>query len=157
MARIFRSREVSMKQKILPTLILGISLSWAACGGNETSGTSSGQSGGHGGADATSGSSSSGSSTGGGTSDPQAPIMKSVAPLEGALHVTWTNSTPDCDKIQLDRKKDDGSYATAYTLAGPADSQHDTQAGPPGTYCYKARCEKAGKTSPDSNEKCGTP
>jgi hypothetical protein len=142
-----------MKQKILPALILGLSLSWAGCGGDGTEGTtSSHSSGGHVGAGATSG-----SGTGGGASDPQSPIMKSVAPLEGALHVTWMNVTPDCDKIQLDRKKDDGPFATAYTLAGAADSQHDVQAVPPGAYCYKARCEKSGKTSPDSNEKCGTP
>jgi hypothetical protein len=155
-------RDVDMKQKSLLVLILGISLSWG-CGGDDTDGTSSGHSGGgHGGTGATSGagtggSSTSGSSTGGGTSDPQAPIITSVGPLEGVLHVTWTNVTPDCDKIQLDRKRDDGPYATAYTLAGAADSQHDTQAVPPGTYCYKARCEKGGKLSPDSNEKCGTP
>jgi hypothetical protein len=156
-----------MKQKIWPTLILGLSLAWAGCGGDGTEGASSGHtSGGHGGDNATSGSSTggdsvgasstSGSSAGGGASGPEAPVMKSVAPLEGALHVTWTNVTPDCDKIQLDRKKDDGPYATAYTLAGAADSQHDAQAVPPGAYCYKARCKKGEKTSPDSNEKCGT-
>jgi hypothetical protein len=152
-----------MKQKMSLAFILGLSLAWAGCGGDGTEGTSSGHaSGGHGGAGATSGSSTGGDSGGassasGGASGPQAPVMKSVAPLEGALHVTWTNVTPDCDKVQLDRKKDDGPYATAYTLAGAADSQHDTQAVPPGAYCYKARCEKGGKTSPDSNEKCGTP
>jgi hypothetical protein len=147
-----------MSKKIPLVLVLGLSLSWAGCGGDDTDATSSGHNGGdHGGADATSGSSANGSSAGGGTPDPQAPIMKSVTPLEGALHVTWANVTPDCDKIQLGRKKDDGLYATAYTLSGAADAQHDAQAVAPGSYCYKARCEKGGKTSPDSNERCGTP
>lgn len=81
----------------------------------------------------------------------------SVAPLQGGLHVMWDNATPDCDKIELDRNKDGGAYATAYTLVGVATSQHDGSAVSPGTYCYKARCLKGAEKSPDSNEKCGTP
>jgi hypothetical protein len=80
-----------------------------------------------------------------------------VVPQQGALHVEWDNVTPDCDKIELDRNKDGGVYAVAYTLAGIATSQHDTSASAPGTYCYKARCIKGAETSPDSNEKCATP
>jgi hypothetical protein len=83
--------------------------------------------------------------------------MKSVVPQQGALHVEWDNVTPDCDKIELDRNKDGGAFAVAYTLAGIATSQHDTSASAPGTYCYKARCIKGAETSPDSNEKCATP
>ena len=83
--------------------------------------------------------------------------MKSVAPLGGALHVMWDNTTMNCDKVELDRKKDAGVYSTVYTLAGVATSQHDTQAVAPGMYCYKARCVKGANKSPDSNEKCGTP
>ena len=45
----------------------------------------------------------------------------------------------------------------AYTLTGAATSQHDSEATPPGMYCYKARCKKGGKLSGDSNEKCGSP
>jgi hypothetical protein len=83
--------------------------------------------------------------------------MKSVSPLAGVLHVEWENVTPDCTAIELDRKKDDGAYALAYTLTGAATSQHDEGATPPGMYCYKARCKKGDKTSGDSNEKCGAP
>jgi hypothetical protein len=83
--------------------------------------------------------------------------MEMVMPMEGALHVSWENVTPDCDKIELDRNKDGGAYAKAYTLVGVATEQHDTEAVPPGTYCYKARCLKGAETSPDSSEKCATP
>ena len=94
---------------------------------------------------------------GGSNAPPQAPNIVSVAPMEGALHVEWENVTPNCDQIELDRKKDDGAYATEYTLTGVATSQHDTEAVPPGTYCYRARCTKGAQTSPDSSETCGTP
>lgn len=147
-------------------LVLGFSLAWAGCGGdNSGSGGNGGSAGsgaggaggGAGGAGGNGGSGGSGGAGGGSSGPPQAPIMKSAAPLQGALHVTWENVTPDCDKIELDRNKDGGAYATAYTLAGAATSQHDSAAVAPGTYCYKARCIKGAEMSPDSNEQCGTP
>lgn len=92
-----------------------------------------------------------------GASGMHAPMMQSVMPMSGGLHVMWMNVTTDCDKIELLRNKDGGAYAVAYTLTGAATSQHDTQATGPGTYCYKARCVKGTQTSPESNEKCGTP
>lgn len=119
-------------------------------GGATATGGAGGTTGGAGGATG-------GGGTGGATGAPLAPTIQSVEPLEGALHVAWTNNTPDCDKIELDRKKDDGAYAKVYTLTGSATSQHDSQAVAPGTYCYKARCLKGADSSPDSNEKCGTP
>lgn len=87
----------------------------------------------------------------------EAPMLKSVEPLEGGLHVMWMNVTKDCDKVVLLRSKDGGEYHVAYTLTGAADSQHDGQATAPGEYCYKARCIKGDQTSPDSDAKCGTP
>lgn len=149
-----------MKQKwISAGLLVGLAIAGWACGDEHDSGGAGGHDAAHSSsATATSsGSTTSGSAGGGGDASAQAPIMESAAPLEGALHVTWENVTPDCDSIELDRKKDDGAYAVAYTLTGAADSQHDSSAIPPGTYCYKARCKKGSMTSPDSNEKCGTP
>jgi len=121
-----------------------------AMGGGGTTATSTGGAGGAGGATG-------GATGGGGAAALLAPTIKTVEPLEGALHVAWTNNTPDCEKVELDRNKDGGAYAKAYTLTGTATSQHDMQAVPPGMYCYKARCLKGAETSPDSNEKCGTP
>ncbi len=88
---------------------------------------------------------------------PEAPLIKSVEPLEGGLHVVWMNVTTDCDKIELLRSKDGGAYDVAYTLAGVADSQHDAKATAPGMYCYRAVCVKGTDKSPESNEKCATP
>jgi hypothetical protein len=121
--------------------------------GHAMTGGSAGAGGSSGGSTATGGS----GGTGGDSGPPLAPTTESATPLEGVLHVKWTNNTPDCEKIELDRKKDDGAYATEYTLNGAATSQHDSGATPPGMYCYKARCIKGADTSPDSNEVCGTP
>lgn len=83
--------------------------------------------------------------------------MQSASPAGGALHVMWKNVQTDCDKIELNRNKDGGAYAVAYTLAGTATSQHDTGAKAPGMYCYTAVCKKGADASAVSNEKCGTP
>jgi hypothetical protein len=83
--------------------------------------------------------------------------MDSVSPLSGALHVAWTNVTPDCDRIELLKSQDGGDFVVAYTLVGEAEAQHDEDVVASSTYCYKARCVKGDETSPDSNEECGTP
>jgi hypothetical protein len=166
-----------MKNLALLTGLLVGSLSLIACGGDSTGGTSASGSGGAGTTAATTGAggmggagssttatstSATGSSTGatgtgGGAPAPEAPMMMSAAKVPGGLHVMWMNVTMGCDKIELSRKHDAGAYAVAYTLNGSATAQHDTQAIPPGMYCYTARCLKGGQTSPVSNEKCGTP
>lgn len=140
-------------------VLFGFTVSSIGCM-DDMSGGEAGQGGNH---DASSSSSSTGGGGGSGgaggnsSGPPQAPIITMVEPLQGGLHVMWANVTPDCDKIELDRNKDGGMYATAYTLVGVATSQHDGSAVAPGTYCYKARCIKGADKSPDSNEKCGTP
>lgn len=125
-------------------------------GGHDGSGGGSGATGG--GSGATGGDNGSGGGGGELTSAaPQAPTMDAAMPMDGALHVAWTNVTPDCDQIELDRNKDAGAFATAYTLTGEAVEHHDTEAVAPGTYCYVARCVKGAEVSADSNEVCGTP
>ncbi|MFO0547672.1 MAG: hypothetical protein U0271_04740 [Polyangiaceae bacterium] len=155
-----------MKQLSL-VLLLGIGLGLVGCGddgaggsggagagGMDMGGSSAGGAGGAGGSPGQGGSGGSGGANNG---PPEAPIMQSVEPLEGGLHIMWMNVTTNCDSIELDRNKDGGAYETAYTVAGAATSQHDAAATAPGTYCYKARCVKGAMTSTDSNEKCGTP
>ena len=162
-----------MKRKCISVgLLVGLTLAGWACGDDAEQEAASTGSGGHtaeqssstgaGGTGTSSGSTTGtagggGEGGGGGNASPQAPIMESVEPLGGGLHVMWENVTTDCEAIELDRKKDDGAYATTFTLIGAAESQHDSAAIVPGTYCYKARCLKADQTSPDSNEKCGAP
>ena len=147
-------------QTILLVVVCGFTVSLIGCmddtsggeagqGGNQSASSSISSSGGGEGGAGGSGGSSSG--------PPQAPVITMVEPLQGGLHVMWDNVTMNCDKIELDRNKDGSAYATAYTLVGVATSQHDASAVSPGTYCYKARCLKGAETSPDSNEKCGTP
>ena len=152
-----------MKQSASFSLILAVSWAMAACGnggsGSTGGGSTSATTGASGSTSATTGTGgSTGATTGtGGAAGPKAPVITEVMPLEGALHVAWTNVTPNCDKIELLRKHDGGTYAVAYTLAGAATSQHDMGAVPPGMYCYKATCTQGAATSPDSNEKCGSP
>jgi hypothetical protein len=123
-------------------------------------GSHSGGSGQTGGSVATGGNSGT-DATGGQAGDtggpPQAPVMDSVSPLAGALHVAWTNVTLDCERIELWKNQDGGDFMLAYTLVGEAEAQHDEDVVPSSTYCYKARCAKGDETSPDSNEECGTP
>jgi hypothetical protein len=88
---------------------------------------------------------------------PQPPVMESVSPLDGALHVTWMNVSTDCDKIELWRKDGDAEYILAFTLTGAAEAQHDSGVEPGSPYCYKARCTKDDVTSAYSSEKCATP
>jgi hypothetical protein len=87
---------------------------------------------------------------------PLAPMIDSVEPLEGGLHIMWSN-TPDCDTIELHRNKDGGEYMLVFTLAGAAEDQHDATATAPGEYCYMARCIRDDTPSEDSNEQCGSP
>lgn len=89
---------------------------------------------------------------------PEAPVMKSLAKMSGALHVSWSNVTADCDAVHLSRNENGGEYGEIKKLAGTATSQHDTGANDSSvTYCYTASCERAGLFSVESNEKCGSP
>jgi hypothetical protein len=160
-----------LTNKLFSVLVLsGLAAIPLACGSSDSDGSGSAggahagsahsagshNSGGDGGATAAGGAPAAGSA-GAAASALEPPMLESVEPLEGGLHVMWTNMTKDCEKIVLLRSKDGGTFSVAYTLAGAADSQHDGQATAPGTYCYKARCLKGSNTSPDSEEKCGTP
>jgi len=149
-------------------MVLGSSSALVACGDSESgSGTGAGAGGGATaasttGATSTSGAGGSGATSGGAgganTAVPEAPQMKSAMKMSGALHVSWTNVTTDCDKIHVSRNENAGTFDEVYVLAGAATSQHDTGATDSSlTYCYKASCERDGLSSADSNEVCGTP
>jgi hypothetical protein len=144
---------------VLAITILGL----AACGDSGTTSSGSGG-GGTGGATSASTGGAGGTSTsqggagqGGAADAVQPPTIDSVEPLEGGLHIMWTNVTTDCDMITFDRNVDGGAFASAFTVAGTADAYHDASATAPGTYCYVARCTRGSEVSSDSAEKCGTP
>lgn len=151
---------VSWSRVVIGGALLGLLV---ACGGDDDSGTGGSGGTGTGGMGAMGGGTTTSSATGGGGSggdsgSPQAPVIDTVEPMDGGLHVMWTNVTPDCDTVELDRNQDGGAYATVFTLTGVADEQHDPDASvATSTYCYKARCTKGTESSPDSSEKCGMP
>lgn len=144
------------------SFVTGLLALLVACGGGDDSGTGGSGGTGMGGMGAmgggTSTSSAGGGGTGGDSGPPLAPTIDMVEPMDGGLHVMWTNTTPDCDTIEIDRNQDGGAYAIVFTLTGLAEEQHDPDASvATSTYCYKARCTKGSDSSPDSNEKCGMP
>ncbi len=87
---------------------------------------------------------------------PLPPTLRSIAPMDGALHVLW-RLTSSCDTLKLERKKDAGVYGPAYTLVGYLTDQHDTWATGPGKYCYRITCERGAEKSAPSNEQCASP
>ena len=94
---------------------------------------------------------------------PKAPTIDTVAQMQGALHVMWTNPTPACETIEGERQAtmSDGSvmekYKVAFTVPGEADNKHDTTATDAMTYSYRLRCKTGSQYSAYSNVVAGTP
>jgi hypothetical protein len=86
----------------------------------------------------------------------EAPVLVSIEPMAGGLHMTWS-APANCDEIDVYRSKDGGAFAVVATLPPYFGFFHDVEARAPGSYCYKAKCVVSGQESPDSNEMCGTP
>jgi hypothetical protein len=87
----------------------------------------------------------------------QAPMMTGVAPMAGALHVTWMNMQSDCDTVEGERKSGTGAYAAAFSVPGSVDNKMDTAATSNMTYTFRLRCNKGGTFSAYSNEMTGNP
>jgi hypothetical protein len=137
------------------TLALALSLLAAgACSSTHDPGT--GEHGGHDGGASADGAGG-GDGGGGDASAPEAPALKSVAKMMGALHVTWTNPASGCDTIEGERKTATDPYALAFTVPGEADNKHDTAATAATTYTYRLRCKKGGVYSAYSAEMSGNP
>jgi hypothetical protein len=86
----------------------------------------------------------------------EAPVLVSIEPMAGGLHMTWSAPTA-CDEIAVYRSKDGGAFALVAMLPPYLGFFHDVEARAPGSYCYTATCVVSGEESPDSNELCGTP
>lgn len=120
-----------------------------ASGGNGGSGA--GETGGSGGEAA-------GAGGEGGNTALQAPVLDELEPVHGALHVYWTNVTPDCDLVHGERKTDAVAYAEVFSVPGNVNNKADQGASELGTsYTYRVRCEKGGVMSDYSNELSGVP
>lgn len=83
---------------------------------------------------------------------PQAPMLSSVAKMEGALMVTWMNMETGCSSIEGERKVGSGAYAVAFSVPGEVDNKHDTAATSDQTYTYRLRCKKGTTVSAYSAE-----
>lgn len=87
----------------------------------------------------------------------RAPVLDSVEKMHGGLHVMWTNTQPDCDAIEIERRLD-ADFALIFTVPdGSADNKHDGTVVGGKEYSYRVRCKKAVSYSPYSNELKGTP
>lgn len=94
---------------------------------------------------------------------PKAPTIDTVAKMQGALHVMWTNPTPACDTVEGERQATmpDGTimekYKVVFTVPGEADNKHDTSATDAMTYSYRLRCKTGTVYSTYSNVVTGNP
>ena len=91
------------------------------------------------------------------TAKPTTPQLAAIEPMQGALHVMWTNKQDDCDTIEGERKTDTDPYAVAFTVPGEADNKHDMSATKDTTYTYRLRCKKGDAYSEYSNEMSRNP
>ena len=94
---------------------------------------------------------------------PKAPTLQTVAKMQGALHVMWTNPTPACDSVEGERQATmpDGTimekYKVVFTVPGEADNKHDISATDAMTYSYRLRCKTGTVYSSYSNVVAGNP
>jgi hypothetical protein len=86
-----------------------------------------------------------------------APMITSITPMAGGLHVMWTNVQTDCDEIEGERKTATVAYAVVFKVPGDADNKHDGTAIDPVEYTFRVRCRKGADYSPYSNEMSATP
>jgi hypothetical protein len=87
-----------------------------------------------------------------GSAGPQAPMMKSVEKMDGALMLYWMNMETGCTTVEGERKEGAGAYAVVFSVPGEVDNKHDTAATKDATYTYRLRCMKGDKASAYSDE-----
>lgn len=88
---------------------------------------------------------------------PKAPRLTELAPMTGAIHVTWVNEETGCDTVEIERKTGAAAFAVVYSVNGAADNKHDASATEKTPYTYRLRCKKGASYSPYSNQLDGTP
>ncbi|MCC6995834.1 MAG: hypothetical protein IT370_14585 [Deltaproteobacteria bacterium] len=86
-----------------------------------------------------------------------APVLVSASlVVHGTMALTWQNPAATCATILVNRRKDQGVYVVAQTLAGTTTSAEDMPGHDNGTYCYTITCVLGGQASAPSNERCVT-
>lgn len=86
-----------------------------------------------------------------------APELGTLMPMQGALHVMWTNKQADCDTVEGERKTETEPYTMAFTVPGEADNKHDASANANTVYTYRLRCKKGDVYSDYSSEMSRNP
>jgi hypothetical protein len=83
-----------------------------------------------------------------------APVLVSLMPMHGGLHVMWENKQAGCDAIQGERKDAaDLDFKLLFTIPdGTVDNKHDATVASGKTYTYRVRCKKGAEFSVYSNE-----
>ena len=88
----------------------------------------------------------------------QAPVLKDVMPMMGALHIYWENKQTDAETVEIERMAGSQAYAPVFSVPASADNKMDDGAtDKAATYKYRLRCKKGAAYSGYSNELSGTP
>ena len=88
----------------------------------------------------------------------QAPLLKDVMPMMGALHIYWENKQTDAETVEIERMAGSQAYAPVFSVPASADNKMDDGAtDKAATYKYRLRCKKGAVYSGYSNELSGTP
>ena len=87
----------------------------------------------------------------------EAPMLMTVEPMEGALHVSWMNMQKDCSSVEAERRMTSGAYEAAFSVPGSVDNKMDAAATENMTYTYRLRCKKGTAFSAYSNELSANP
>lgn len=84
-------------------------------------------------------------------------MLMEVMPMEGALHVSWMNMTPNAESVEAERKMDTGEFEPAFSVPGNVDNKMDAEATDDMPYTYRLRAKMGESYSPYSNEMTANP
>lgn len=88
----------------------------------------------------------------------QAPVLKEVMPMMGALHLVWENKQTDAETIEIERMVGSKAYEMLFSVPGSADNKMDDGATDKAAmYKYRLRSKKGAVYSDYSNELSGMP
>lgn len=85
------------------------------------------------------------------------PVVTSATVItHGSIRVQWTNPSPACDALSLQRSKDGAAAVTASQPSSTATETLDAPGHASGTYCYSLTCARGGVMQGSSNQKCAS-
>jgi len=88
---------------------------------------------------------------------PEAPHLDAVEPMDGVLHVAWSEPAP-CDTVEAEREDGRGAaFAFAFDIAGDETSHMDGDASRNVLYTYRLRCKVGSVFSDYSNQLSANP